>query len=81
MITRIGITRLSALLDRMYKRRSLSKKVNRMQKNNTDIRNWLEAKVEKRLDKMRVGLKELKADTVRRPTRTTVPDSPRYRWR
>lgn len=71
--------RLSVLLDRMYKRRSIPK-VNRMQKNNTDIRNWLEVKVNRRIDKMRIGLKELKADTVRRPTRTTVPNSPRYRW-
>ena len=72
--------RASVLLDRMYKRRGLHK-VRRIQKTNGVLRTWLYAKMDRRLDKMRRGLKELIPDTLSmRRGRQTVPDCPKYRW-
>ena len=73
--------RASILLDRMYKRRGLHE-VKRVQKTNGHYREWLYAKMDRDLDKLRHGLKELGLDTIRmrRKPRTTVPDCPKYRW-
>lgn len=74
-------TRKSAEFDRMYKCHSLCK-VKRIRKTNGHYREWLYAKMDKDLDKLRHGLKELGLDTIRmrRKPRTTVPDCPKYRW-
>ena len=72
--------RASVLLDRMYKRRGLHE-VKRIQKTNGILRTWLYAKLDKELDKMRLGLKDLLTDTIAmRRNRQTVPDCPKYRW-
>lgn len=72
--------RASVLLDRMYKRRGLHE-VKRVQKTNGQYREWLYAKMDRRTDKMRHGLKELIPDTLSmRRGRQTVPDCPKYRW-
>jgi hypothetical protein len=72
--------RKSTQLDRMYKRHGLHK-VRRMGKTNGDMRKWLYAKMDRRTDKMRHGLKELIPDTLSmRRGRQTVPDCPKYRW-
>ena len=73
--------RTNTQLDRMWKRRGM-KPAKRIQKTNGILRTWLYAKLDRELDKMRLGLKDLIADTVsmRRKPRTTVPDCPKYRW-
>ena len=75
------VTRASALLDRMYKRRGLQK-VERVRKQNKRQRTALYAKMDRKLDRMRHGLKELVADTLSvRRGRKSVPDCPRMRWK
>jgi non-ribosomal peptide synthetase component E (peptide arylation enzyme) len=73
--------RKSVELDRMYKRRGL-RSVKRIAKTNGHYREWLYAKMDRDLDKLRHGLKELGVDTMRmrRKPRTTVPNCPKYRW-
>jgi hypothetical protein len=72
--------RVSVALDRMWKRRGLHK-VKRISRTNGDLRESLYAKMDRRLDRMRHGLKDLIADTlcVRRG-RNTAPDCPKLRW-
>ena len=73
--------RASVLLDRMWKRKGL-KEVKRIQKTNGAMRECLYAKMDRRLDRMRHGLKELIADTLSlRRSRNSVPDCPRMRWK
>jgi hypothetical protein len=75
------VTRASALLDRMYKRRGLHK-VERVRKQNKRQRTALYAKMDRKLDRMRHGLKELVADTLSvRRGRNSVPDCPKMRWK
>jgi hypothetical protein len=72
--------RTNTQLDRMWKRRGM-KPVKRIQKTNGILRTWLYAKLDRELDKMRLGLKDLKLDTIRmHRNRQTVPDCPKYRW-
>jgi hypothetical protein len=73
--------RTNTQLDRMWKRKGI-KPVKRIQKTNGILRTWLYAKMDRDLDKLRHGLKELGLDTIRmrRKPRTTVPDCPKYRW-
>jgi hypothetical protein len=78
------VTRASALLDRMYKRRGLHK-VERVRKQNKRQRTALYAKMDRKLDRMRHGLKELIADTlsmrkVNRRGFSSVPDCPKMRY-
>ena len=69
------------MLDRMYKRRGLHK-VERVRKQNKRQRTALYAKMDRKLDRMRHGLKELVADTLSvRRGRNSVPDCPRMRWK
>jgi hypothetical protein len=73
--------RASTLLDRMWKRRSLHR-IKRVNKVNNAMRTSLYAKMDRKVDKMRFGLKDLIADTLcLRRQRKTVPDCPRQRWR
>jgi hypothetical protein len=75
------VTRASALLDRMYKRRGIHK-VERVHRQNKRQRTALYAKMDRKLDRMRHGLKELVADTLSvRRGRNSVPDCPRMRWK
>jgi hypothetical protein len=75
------VTRASALLDRMWKRRSLQK-VERVHRQNKRQRTALYAKRDRAIDRMRIGLKELVADTLSvRRGRNSVPDCPRMRWK
>jgi hypothetical protein len=73
--------RTQTQLDRMYKRNGL-KLVKRIRKSNGQYRDWLYAKMDRDLDKLRHGLKELGLDTIRMrmKPRTTAPDCPKYRW-
>jgi len=72
--------RTQTQLDRMWKRRGM-KPTKRIQKTNGTLRTWLYAKADKKLDKMRLGLKDLLTDTIAmRRSRQTVPDCPKYRW-
>ena len=75
------ITRTSVKLDRMWKRRSLQE-VKRMSKHNGALRESLYAKMDRKLDLMRYGLKNLITDTVqlRFGFRKTAPDCPKLRW-
>lgn len=74
-------TRISARLDRMWKRKGL-REHKRVQKRNSRLRENLYAKMDRRLDRMRRGLKELMADTLSlRRGRNSAPDCPRLRWR
>lgn len=73
--------RANTLFDRMWRRRGLHL-VKRVSKVNNAMRRSLYAKMDRKVDRMRYGLKDLIADTLhlRRP-RKTVPDCPRQRWR
>jgi len=72
--------RTNTQLDRMWKRRGLHK-VKRISKTNGVLRTWLYAKLERELDDMRLGLKDLLVDTIAmRRNKQTVPDCPKYRW-
>jgi hypothetical protein len=73
-------TKVDAQLERMWKRRGLHQ-VKRIHKNNGALRESLYAKMDRKLDRMRCGLKDLIADTlcVRRG-RKTAPDCPKLRW-
>jgi hypothetical protein len=78
------MTRASVRLDRMWKRRGLHK-VERVHKQNKRQRTALYAKMDRRLDRMRHGLKELIADTLsmRRVSGrgfSSVPDCPKMRY-
>lgn len=78
------MTRASVRLDRMWKRRSLQK-VERVHRQNKRQRTALYAKMDRRLDRMRHGLKELIADTLsmRRVSGrgfSSVPDCPKMRY-
>ena len=74
------ITRTSVKLDRMWKRRSLQE-VKRMSKHNGALRESLYAKMDRKLDRLRYGLKDLIADTLcMRRGRNTAPDCPKLRW-
>ena len=55
--------------------------VKRIKKTNGILRTWLYAKMDRELDKMRHGLKELRPDVIAmRRCKQTVPDCPKYRW-
>jgi hypothetical protein len=73
--------RASVVLDRMWKRRGLHR-VKRVSRTNGALRESLYAKMDRRLDRMRHGLKDLIADTlcVRRG-RNSAPDCPKLRWK
>ena len=78
------VTRASALLDRLWKRRSLQK-VERVPRQNKRQRTALYAKMDRKLDRMRHGLKELIVDTLsmRRVNErgfSSVPDCPKMRY-
>ena len=66
--------------ERMWNRRPHKSK--RIARTNGHYRKWLYAKMDRDLDKLRHGLKELGVDTMRmrRKPRTTAPDCPKYRW-
>ena len=75
--------RASVLLDRMWKRKGL-KEVKRVQKTNGAMRECLYAKMDRRLDRLRTGLKEYTLDVLRLrmpKVRMSVPDCPRMRWK
>ena len=75
------VTRANVKIDRMYKRRGLHK-VERVRKQNKRQRTALYAKMDRKLDRMRHGLKELVADTLSiRRGKNSVPDCPRMRWK
>lgn len=76
------VTRASARLDRLWKRRGL-RKVERVHRQNKRQRTALYAKMDRKLDRMRHGLKDFILDTAgqRRPVRHSVPDCPRMRWK
>ena len=75
------VTRDNVKIDRMEKRRSLQK-VERVHRQNKRQRTALYAKMDRKLDRMRHGLKELVADTLSvRRGRNSVPDCPRMRWK
>ena len=75
------VTRENVKIDRMEKRRSLQK-VERVHRQNKRQRTALYAKMDRKLDRMRHGLKELVADTLSvRRGRNSVPDCPRMRWK
>jgi hypothetical protein len=75
------VTRENVKIDRMWKRRSLQK-VERVHRQNKRQRTALYAKMDRKLDRMRHGLKELVADTLSvRRGRNSVPDCPRMRWK
>jgi hypothetical protein len=72
--------RKSVELDRMWKRRGLHR-VKRVCKTNGALRESLYAKMDREVDRMRHGLKELIADTLcMRRGRNTAPDCPKLRW-
>jgi hypothetical protein len=76
------ITRTSVQLDRMWKRRGLHK-VERISKTNGAMRESLYAKMDRRLDRLRTGLKEYTLDVIRLrmpKVRFSVPDCPKQRW-
>jgi hypothetical protein len=73
--------RASVRLDRLWKRRGLHT-VKRVSRTNGAMRESLYAKMDRRLDRMRHGLKDLIADTLSlRRSRNTVPDCPKLRWK
>ena len=75
------VTRDNVKIDRMEKRRSLQK-VERVHRQNKRQRTALYAKMDRKLDRMRHGLKELVADTLSiRRGKNSVPDCPRMRWK
>lgn len=78
------VTRASARLDRLYKRRGLHK-VERVCKQNKRQRTALYAKMDRKVDRMRHGLKELIVDTLRMRRVnergfSSVPDCPKMRY-
>lgn len=74
------MTRASVKLDRLWKRRGLHK-VKRISKKSGALRESLYAKMDRRLDRMRHGLKDLIADTLcMRRGRNSAPDCPKLRW-
>jgi hypothetical protein len=75
------MSRASVRLDRMWKRRGLHE-VKRVSRTNGALRESLYAKMDRRLDRMRHGLKDLIADTLSlRRGRNSVPDCPKLRWK
>jgi hypothetical protein len=72
--------RVSVALDRMWKRKGLHR-VKRVSRTNGALRESLYAKMDRRLDRMRHGLKDLIADTLSmRRGRNSAPDCPKLRW-
>lgn len=76
------VTRLSAKLERMYSRRSLQE-VKRMQKRHSDLREWLYKTKDRKLDRMRWGLKDYIADTIQMRYKfiKSYPDCPRLMYK
>ena len=76
-------TRVSVQLDRMWKRKGLHE-VKRIQKTNGAMRESLYAKMDRRLDRLRSGLKEYTLDVLRLrmpKVRMSVPDCPMMRYK
>jgi hypothetical protein len=76
------VTRLTAKLNRMWSRRSLQE-VKRMQKRHSDLRECLHKVCDRKIDRMRWGLKDYKTDTIqlRYGFRKSYPDCPRLMYK
>jgi hypothetical protein len=76
------VTRLTAKLNRMWSRRSLQE-VKRMQKRHSNLRECLHKACDRKLDRMRWGLKDYMVDTIqlRYGFRKSYPDSPQLMYK